>query len=58
MTTADLIRDYVISYYIDTARTTEHEEVRIRLGNIRQEMGLTNPLQSEGYHHISCENAR
>ena len=46
MTTADLIRSYVIEHYIDPARTAGHEEVHIRLGNIRQEMRLANPLQS------------
>ena len=46
MTTADSIRWYVIEHHITPARAAGHEEVRIRLGDIRQKMGLTNPLQS------------
>ena len=46
MTTAEHIRWYVIEHHITPARATGHEEVRIRLGDIRQKMGLTNPLQS------------
>ena len=46
MTTAEYIRWYVIKHYIVPARAAGREEVRIRLGDIRQKMGLTNPLQS------------
>ena len=46
MTTAEHIRWYVIKYYIAPARAAGHEEVRIRLGDIRQKMRLPNPLQS------------
>ena len=46
MTTAEHIRWYVIKHYIAPARAAGHEEVRIRLGDIRQKMGLKNPMQS------------
>ena len=46
MTTAEHIRWYTIKYYIAPARAAGRETVRIRLGDIRQNMGLTNPLQS------------
>lgn len=46
MTKAEYIRWYVIKHYIAPARAAGHEEVHIRLGDIRQKMGLTNPLQS------------
>lgn len=46
MTTADDIRRYAIDHYIAPARAAGHEEVCIRLGDIRQNMALTNPLQS------------
>ena len=46
MTTANLIRKYVIEHNLAPARAAGHEEVRIRLSEIRQKMGLTNPLQS------------
>ena len=46
MTTAEHIRRYVIKLHIEPARAAGREEVRIRLGDIRQKMELTNPLQS------------
>ena len=46
MTTAEDIRRYIITHHIAPARTAGREEVSIRLGDIRREMGLTNPLQS------------
>lgn len=46
MSMADRIRWYVVKHYIAPARAAGHEEVRIRLGDIRRDMGLTNPLQS------------
>ena len=46
MTTADHIRWYVNEYHIEPARAAGQTEVHIRLGDIRQQMGLTNPLQS------------
>ena len=46
MTTADLIRSYVIERYIAPARVAGCQEVRIRLGDVRQGMRLSNPLQS------------
>ena len=46
MNTADLIRRYALKHYIEPARAVGDEEVHIRLGDIRQQMGLTNPLQS------------
>ena len=46
MTTAELIRRYAIEHHIAPARAAGREEVRIRFGDIRQGMGLTNPLQS------------
>ena len=46
MTTAEDIRWHVIKHYIAPARAVGREEVHIRLGDIRQRMGLTNPLQS------------
>ena len=46
MTTAEHIRRYAIKHHIAPARVTGGEDVCIRLGDIRQNMGLTNPLQS------------
>ena len=46
MTTPENIRLYVIEHHIAPARASGQKDVRIRLGDIRQEMGLTNPLQS------------
>ena len=46
MTTAELIRSHVIEHYIAPARAAGCQEIRIRLGEIRQKMGLANPLQS------------
>jgi len=46
VTTAERIRRYVINNYIAPARAAGREVVDIRLGAIRQGMGLTNPLQS------------
>ncbi len=46
MTTAEQIRQYAINHYIAPTRAAGQEEVHIRLGDIRQKMGLTNPLQS------------
>ena len=46
MTTAELIRRYTIEQHIAPARAAGREEVSIRLGDIRQKIGLTNPLQS------------
>ena len=46
MTTAEHIRCYAIKHHIAPARAAGREDVRIRLGDIRQKMGLTNPLQS------------
>ena len=46
MTTAEHIRWYTIKHHIAPARAAGREEVSIRLGDIRQKMGLTNPLQS------------
>ena len=46
MSTADRIRWYVVENYIAPARAAGHEEVRVRLGDIRRNMRLTNPLQS------------
>ena len=46
MTTAEHIRWYAIKHHIAPARAAGREEVRIRLGDIRQKSGLTNPLQS------------
>ena len=46
MSTANHIRLYAIKHHIAPARAAGCEEVRIRLGDIRQQMGLTNPLQS------------
>ncbi len=46
MTTADLIRSYVIEHYIAPSRAAGCQEVRVRLGDIRQKMRLSNPLQS------------
>ena len=46
MTTAEHIRGYAIKHYIAPARAAGREEVRIRLGDIRRKMELTNPLQS------------
>lgn len=48
MTTAEQIRRYAINHHIAPARAAGREVVRIRLGDIRQKMGLTNPLQSVG----------
>lgn len=46
MTTAEYIRWYVMEHNIAPARAAGHAEVHIRLGDIRQQIGLTNPLQS------------
>ena len=46
MTTAEQILWHTIMHYIAPARAAGREEVGIRLGDIRQKMGLTNPLQS------------
>ncbi len=46
MTTAEHIRRYAIKHYIAPARAAGREMVCIRLGDIRQQMRLTNPLQS------------
>ena len=46
MSTAAHIRRYVIENYIAPARAAGDEEIRIRLGDIRQGMRLANPLQS------------
>ena len=46
MSTAAHIRWYVIENYIAPARAAGEVEVRIRLGDVRQGMRLTNPLQS------------
>ena len=46
MTTAEHIRWYAIKHHIAPARAAGREEVLIRLGEIRQKMGITNPLQS------------
>lgn len=46
MATADQIRWFVIEHYIRPARMAGHDEVSIRLGDIRQKMGLPSPLQS------------
>ena len=43
---AEHIRRYAINEYIGPARAAGREKVCIRLGDIRQGMGLTNPLQS------------
>ena len=46
MNTAEHIRLFVIEHYIAPARAAGHGEISIRLGEIRQIMELTNPLQS------------
>ena len=46
MSMAEHIRRYVIEHHIAPARDAGNEVVRIRLGDVRQEMGLANPLQS------------
>ena len=46
MRTAEHIRQFVIERYIRPARDADRHEVHIRLGDIRQQMGLRNPLQS------------
>ena len=46
MSTADQIRRYAIEHHVAPARAAGHTEIRIRLGDIRQGMGLPNPLQS------------
>ena len=46
MTTADQIRWYTIKHHIVPARAAGREEVSFRLGDVRQAMRLTNPLQS------------
>lgn len=46
MSTAEVIRQFVIERYIRPARDAGRQEVHIRLGDIRQQMGLRNPLQS------------
>ena len=46
MTQAEHIRRYTTTHYIAPARADGREEVSIRLGDVRQGLGLTNPLQS------------
>lgn len=46
MTAAEHIRRFVISRYIEPTRVKGQEDVRIRLGDIRREIGHTGPLQS------------
>lgn len=46
MTTAEYIRWYTIEHYIAPVRAAGGEEVSVRLGDVRQGMGLRNPLQS------------
>lgn len=46
MTTADLIRSYVVEHYVAPARVAGCRKVRVRLGDVRQGMKLSNPLQS------------
>ena len=46
MSTAEAIRAYVVRHYIAPARAAGCLEVRVRLGDIRTEMRLSNPLQS------------
>ena len=46
MTKAEYIRWYTTTHYITPARSAGREEVSIRLGDIRQGIGLANPLQS------------
>lgn len=46
MTVAQHIRWFAIEHYIEPAREAGHQEVSIRLGEIRRRMGLANPLQS------------
>lgn len=46
MTTAEYIRWYAIEHYIAPVRAAGGEEVFVRLGDVRQGMRLTNPLQS------------
>ena len=40
MTTAESIRRYAIKHHIAPARAAGREEVLIRLGEVRQEMGI------------------
>lgn len=46
MATTDQIRCFVIDHYIEPAREAGRTEVSVRLGDIRQGMGMANPLQS------------
>lgn len=46
MSKAAHIRRYVIERYIVPARASGDEEIRIRLGDVRQGMRLVSPLQS------------
>ncbi|MCY4458879.1 MAG: hypothetical protein OXC26_00515 [Albidovulum sp.] len=45
MSTADDIRSYVIEHYIGPARAAGRDKVRIRLGDIQQNLKHSNPLQ-------------
>ena len=46
MITAHHIRWYVIKHYVEPARAAGRDEVRVHLGDVRQRMRLSNPLQS------------
>ena len=46
MSSADHIRRYAIKHHIAPARAAGQDVVRIRLGDVRKKLGLTNPLQS------------
>ena len=46
MSTADDIRSYVIEHYIGPARAAGRDKVKIRLGDIRQNLKHSNPLQT------------
>lgn len=46
MATANEIREFVINNHIEPARSTGSSEICIRLGDVRREMRLANPLQS------------
>ena len=46
MNTAARSRRYTIEHHVAPARAADVKEIRIRLGDIRQDMGLPNPLQS------------
>ena len=46
MTTAEHIRWYAIKHHVTPVRAAGREEAHIRLGDIRQKMGLPNPLQA------------